>query len=281
MPLPVVVDPHADPSDETPIVTVSRKNDGGYLDVALVFAASPDLLALHDVEPAEPLLSTLPEAAAEIAADGSTLWLSNTSGPPQAVNQVQPLDATYTSLPSTLLTTDEVGSRGWTTLDVGWLLARAAPFTPDDLSALRDLASRKGLVVEAPEERRDVTSLRLGALAIGIAVALAVLAMTTGLIRVEAGQTRRVPTAVGASSGLSRSLTATTGGSIALSGAVLGITASYVILAAGYVDDRGTLASVPTVELAVILVGFPVVAALGAWAVPSRTDEALTRPMPD
>ena len=72
-------------------------------------------------------------------------------------------------------------------------------------------------------------------------LALAILALTVGLIRSESARDLRTLTATGADSNIRRTLTATTAGALALLGALLGVTSAYVVLLAMYHDDLGYL----------------------------------------
>ena len=85
--------------------------------------------------------------------------------------------------------------------------------------------------------------------------------MTVGLIRSESAGDLRTLTATGATSRVRRALTATTAGSLALLGALLGMAGAYVVLLATYYDDLGYLSSVPFQYLALALIGVPLAAA--------------------
>ena len=99
----------------------------------------------------------------------------------------------------------------------------------------------------------------------GALLALAILAMTVGLIRSESAGDLRTLTATGASPGIRRTLTATTAGALALLGALLGVAGAYVVLAATYHDDLGYLSDVPVLYLALAVVGVPLAAAAAGW----------------
>ena len=88
------------------------------------------------------------------------------------------------------------------------------------------------------------------ATAAGALLALAILAMTVGLIRSESAGDLRTLTATGATARIRRTLTATTAGALALLGALLGVAGAYVVLAATYYDDLGYLSDVPVLYLA-------------------------------
>ena len=68
--------------------------------------------------------------------------------------------------------------------------------------------------------------------AAGALLALAILALTVGLIRGESAGDLRILAATGATSRIRRTLTATTAGALALLGALLGVAGAYVVLLA-------------------------------------------------
>ena len=94
--------------------------------------------------------------------------------------------------------------------------------------------------------------------------------MSVGLIRSETASDLRTLAATGASSSTRRTLTAATAGALALLGAVLGTVAAYVAAIAyswdNPLDGLSELSSVPTANLLIILVGMPLVAAVGRLA---------------
>jgi putative ABC transport system permease protein len=111
----------------------------------------------------------------------------------------------------------------------------------------------------------------------GALLALAILAMTVGLIRSESAGELRTLTATGASPRIRRTLTATTAGALALLGALLGVAGAYAVLAATYSDDLGYLADVPVLYLALAVVGVPLAAAAAGWLVAGREPPAVAR----
>jgi putative ABC transport system permease protein len=115
----------------------------------------------------------------------------------------------------------------------------------------------------------------------GIALALCILAMSVGLIRSETAGDLRTLSATGASSGTRRRITAATAGALGFVGALLGTAAAYVgvagFLRASANTGIGALANVPVANLAVIVVGMPLVAALGAWLLAGRQPPAVAR----
>ena len=112
----------------------------------------------------------------------------------------------------------------------------------------------------------------------GALLALAILAMTVGLIRSESGGDLRTLTATGATSRTRRTLTAATAGALALLGALLGVAGAYVALVATYRDDLGYLSRMPILSLALIVVAIPLVATAAGWLLAGREPPAIARP---
>jgi putative ABC transport system permease protein len=119
------------------------------------------------------------------------------------------------------------------------------------------------------------------ATAAGALLALAILAMTVGLIRGESAGDLRTLTAAGATPRIRRTLTATTAGALAFLGALLGIAGAYGALAAMYYDDLGYLRDVPVLYLILAVVGVPVAAAVAGWLVAGREPPAIARAVID
>ena len=92
------------------------------------------------------------------------------------------------------------------------------------------LAAEAGLTIETQRESNPPTAVMAIATAAGALLALAILAMTVGLIRGESAGDLRTLTAAGATSSIRRTLTATTAGALALLGALLGVAGAYVVL---------------------------------------------------
>lgn len=103
--------------------------------------------------------------------------------------------------------------------------------------------------------------MRNGATGAGALLALAIMAMTIGLIRSEATADVRILSATGATSGNRRTLTATTAAALAMLGARLGTAGAYLGYGAGHLNDLGALTPVPLGHLLIIVGGLPVVAA--------------------
>ncbi len=176
----------------------------------------------------------------------------------------------YTSDPITLLTPHALASFHLQPVPAGWLLETPHRLTGAQIGAARRAAAAAGITVESRPTPASLKQLRDDATAIGILVALGVLAMTVGLIRSETANDLRTLAATGASSTTRRNLTAATAGSLAFLGALLGIAVAYLALVAWHSRDLHPLTQVPTLDLAIVLVGLPVLAFGGGWLLAGR-----------
>jgi len=172
---------------------------------------------------------------------------------------------TYTSLPGALLTVHALRSLHLTVIPTGWLVRAPRPLTQARIDQAGQTALAAGLSVEARPTGADAAQLATYATGAGIAVALGVLAMTVGLIRSETARDLRTLTATGARRRTRRALTAATAAALALLGVVIGACCAYLALAAWYHRELHWLGHVPVLDLAVILVGLPVLAYAGGW----------------
>jgi putative ABC transport system permease protein len=199
------------------------------------------------------------------------LRFANVSGP-DAPPTVQPIEAgAYTSAPTSLVTGDGLRRHGWQPRLAGWLVEARAPLTGPQVARARQVAADAGMTVEARDHQTRLAATRSGATAAGLLLALGILARTVGLIRGEAAGDLRTLTATGATGGTRRTLTAATGGVLALFGAA----GAYLALLAGYHDELGALGRVPVAHLAVTVVALPVTAAAVGWLLAGREPSTL------
>ena len=166
---------------------------------------------------------------------------------------------------------------GWQQIPGGWLVESSGPLTSEQIADARDVASNAGFTIEVRREKSSPTRVMAIATAAGAILALAILAMTVGLIRSESAGDLRTLTATGATSRIRRTLTATTAGALALLGALLGVAGAYVMLAALYRDDLGYLSDVPFLYLALAVVGVPLAAFAAGWLLAGREPPAIAR----
>jgi putative ABC transport system permease protein len=184
---------------------------------------------------------------------------------------------TYTSLPTTLITPQALQRLGWEPALAGWLVEAGQPLSDEQITGARHLAADLGITSETRDQQRSLAKLRTWATAIGILLALCILAMTVGLIRSETARDLRTLTATGAASRTRRTLTAATTGALALLGAIVGTLGAYIALVAWHVDELGTLSRVPVAYLAAIIVGLPLVATAAGWLLAGRQPPSLAR----
>ncbi len=157
----------------------------------------------------------------------------------------------------------------------GWFIQLPQPITATQITNSRAAAASIGLQIETKSDAPTSAEVLNWATVAGTLLALAILAMTIGLIRSEAAADLRTLTATGASRRTRRSLTATTAGGLALLGAIVGTIAGYIVAVAffrGAGDGEGlsALTAVPWMNLAIILLAMPAAAALGGWLFAGR-----------
>jgi putative ABC transport system permease protein len=179
--------------------------------------------------------------------------------------------------PPYFITLDGLRRHGWQQIPAGWLLESGRPLTSGQIAEARQAAAEGGLTIEVKEEGTSNARTMAIATATGALLALVILAMTVGLIRSESAGDLRTLTATGATSRIRRTLTATTAGSLALLGAVLGVAGAYVMLVALYHDDLGYLSDVPVLYLALAVVGVPLAATAAGWLLAGREPPTISR----
>jgi len=184
-------------------------------------------------------------------------------------------------VPSSFVTLDGLRRHGWKQVPNGWLIESSSPLTSEQIATARDIAAEAGLEIETQNERTSLATPIAIATAAGALLALAILAMTVGLIRSESSGDLRTLTATGATGRTRRTLTAATAGALALLGALLGVAGAYLALAATYDDDLGYLGRVPVLPLVLIVVGVPVASAGAGWLLAGREPPAIARPVID
>jgi putative ABC transport system permease protein len=163
------------------------------------------------------------------------------------------------------------------TLD-GWLIQTAQPLTAAQISAARELAVSSGAVIETKSGQLALSQISNGVTLIGLLIALAVLAMSVGLIRSETAGDLRTLTAAGASSRTRRTITAATAGALGLLGALLGTAgATLAGLAWAHSSLGATFGNIPAADFAAILVGLPLIAAGTGWLLAGRQPPAIAR----
>ncbi|MGA9077468.1 MAG: FtsX-like permease family protein [Acidimicrobiales bacterium] len=188
-----------------------------------------------------------------------------------------------TSAPNTVITEHAIHSLGLQTSLAGWFITTVHPPTATQIRDARLLASKvSGMSIEtknsAPSGMEVIDSATLA----GIVLALAILAMSVGLIRSETASDLRTLAATGASSRTRRTITAATAGSLGFLGALLGTVAGYVGMI-GFIRTNSlnggisALGNVPSATLLEILVAMPLAAAVVGWLLAGREPPVIAR----
>jgi len=188
-----------------------------------------------------------------------------------------------TSAPNTVITEHAIRSLGLQTTLAGWFVTTVHSPTAQQIRDARLLASKvSGMSIETKNSMpsgREVIDLATLA---GIVLALAILAMSVGLIRSETASDLRTLAATGASSTTRRTITAATAGALGFLGALLGTIAGYVGMI-GFIRSNSlnggisALGNVPTANLLELLVAMPLVAAVVGWLLAGREPPAIAR----
>jgi putative ABC transport system permease protein len=183
-----------------------------------------------------------------------------------------------TSAPNTVITQYAVSKYQLQTHLAGWLIQAPAPLTAAQFNAARQFALTYGATVETESASLGPGEFADGATALGIVIALGVLAMSVGLIRAETAQDLRTLTAAGASSTTRRTITAATAAALGLIGAILGMAGA---MTAGLAWARSSLSvmfgDVPLADVLILLPGLPLIAAAAGWLLAGREPKVIAR----
>jgi putative ABC transport system permease protein len=164
----------------------------------------------------------------------------------------------------------------------GWLITAPRDLTAAQITTARQLAAgAPGVSVETRNSIPSLAQIIDAATIFGILLALGILGMSVGLVRGESARDLRTLTATGASGRTRRTITAATAGTLALTGAVIGIIGGY-LAAIGFfrsssLDGLSSLTSIPVTNLLAILVGMPLVAAALGWLLAGREPAVISR----
>ena len=183
----------------------------------------------------------------------------------------------YADAPDVLLSEHAMRSLGLSAVAAGWFMETRRPLTQSQITSARHVAAAAGLHVETRSARHSNAALENWSTTAGIILALGVLAMTVGLIRSESGNDLRTLAATGAAGRTRRTLTGVTAGALALLGASLGTAGAYAGLLAWHRSHLAPLGRVPYADLTVLLVGLPLISAVGGWILSGREPSGLIR----
>jgi putative ABC transport system permease protein len=266
---------------------------GCYIYESRLYVATPALLRYLGVDPTavDPSTDFLVDKSVRTNGLVTVRFDTPSRGKPKltarAVTNVQRIDSRKLfgspkgetgMAPASFITIDSLRRRGWKQIPSGWLVESSRPMTSDQIAGARDLAASRGLTIETRRESPSATTLIAIATLAGALLALAILAMTVGLIRSESAGDLRTLTATGATGRIRRTLAASTAGALALLGALLGVAGAYVALGAIYLDKLEYLGRIPVLYLVLMVVGIPVAAAAAGWLVAGREPPTIARP---
>jgi putative ABC transport system permease protein len=270
-----------------------------------VYVATPQLLAAYGIKasqiaPGTDIVTMRPGLAGEPRME--LLWQEGfvcdgpcrapaepgaSGGPPCTLSHhclANPVIATVASLPSgtsapnTVMTEYAVTRYHLQPTLQGWLIQASAPLTAAQRSAVRQFGNANEVAVQTETSNPSLGDFADGATALGIVIALSVLAMSVGLIRSETAPDLRTLTAVGASGMTRRMITAATAAALGLLGAILGM-AGAVIAGMAWLHSgvSATAGGVPPRNIVILLIGLPAVAAIGGWLFAGREPPAISR----
>lgn len=211
------------------------------------------------------------------SAGGPPCTLSNHCLASPAIQTISSLPG-GTSAPNTVITEYAVSKYHMQTQLSGWLIQAPAPLTAAQLRAVRQFGNANEVQVQTATYNPSLTDFTHGATALGIVIALSMLAMSIGLIRSETAPDLRTLTATGASGATRRTITAATAAALGLLGAILGMAGAVIAgMAWTHSGLTATAGGVPPSDLLILLIGLPLVAAIGGWLFAGREPPAIAR----
>jgi len=183
-----------------------------------------------------------------------------------------------TDAPNTVITEYAVRTYHMQPQLSGWLIQAPAPLTAAQLNEARQLGRPYEVTVELATYYPSLSDFTDRAIAAGIVIALSVLAMSVGLIRSETAPDLRTLTATGASGATRRAITAATAAALGLLGAVLGMAGAVIAgMAWTHSGLTATAGGVPVTDILILLIGLPLLAAMGGWLLAGREPPAIAR----
>jgi putative ABC transport system permease protein len=250
-----------------------------------LYVATPQLLAQYritDVNPDADILSMRPGFSAEPDMQLAYGHLGDPNQNPSTadnpvIEEVSGLPS-GTSAPNTVITEHAVAKYGLNEHVAGWLITTPQPLSTQQISQVRTIAAADGVSIESKSGELGLGQIANGATALGLLIALGVLAMSVGLIRGETARDLRTLTATGASGTTRRAITAATAGALGLLGAVLGAAGAMIAgFAWAHSSLTVTFGNVPLLDYLLLLVVLPGAAAAGGWLLAGRDPAAIAR----
>lgn len=160
-----------------------------------------------------------------------------------------------------------------------WLLVQDAPYTDDQILDIEGFANRgSDFRVGVPDGDPPFKVIRASALLAAGLLGMSVVAVSVALIRVENENDARALNAVGASPRVSRAIGAATAAGLVLVAVAVAVPTSFLALIGVYLNpDEAFDFAVPWIELGVVAVLLPLIAAVGGWLLTtSKTSRMLS-----
>jgi putative ABC transport system permease protein len=268
-----------------------------------VYVATPQLLATYginanqvargtDILTARPGLADLPhmemiwqssgngsepDGSEHVGNRGPSCTLSNDCLANPAMQRISNLPS-GTDAPSTVITEYAVHKYHLQTHLNGWLIQAPAPLTAAQIRTVRHVALADEAPVEIMSSAADPGEIADVGTALGIVIALGVLAASVGLIRSETARDLRTLAATGASTTTRRTITGATAAALGLLGAVLGMTFAVIAsLVWAHASLSALFGDVPLNDVLILLLGLPLIAAVGGWLLARREPPLVAR----
>ncbi|MCU1371692.1 MAG: hypothetical protein JWO77_2886 [Ilumatobacteraceae bacterium] len=269
---PATSDP-ADPMLNEPLSVALSVGDHSWRHLGYPPVATPELLEHYGIDPA-----SIRPGTELLSGDHRDVTILDISRRDPGTTKVQRVELPpYTSAPRWLITEHALHEHGWEAVRSGWLVDADHALTTDEIASARAAAADAGMTIEVRSSQDSLAALRTVTTGAAALLALAILAMTVGLIRSESARDLRTLTATGANSRTRRALTASTAGFLGAMGVALGTAGAYVALTAGYHSDLGRLVPLPWAHLATIAIGLPLLATAAGWVLAGREPSGFSR----
>jgi putative ABC transport system permease protein len=186
-----------------------------------------------------------------------------------------------TSAPNTVITEHAMRKFNLKPTTAGWLIQAPGGLTASQITDARQIAAAAGHSIETVNSIPSLAQVTDAATVFAMVLALGILAMSVGLVRSETARDLRTLTATGASGAARRTITATTAGALAFTGAVVGTAGGY-LAAIGFfrtnqLDQLSALGSIPVANLLWILAGMPLIAVAVSWLLAGREPPVIAR----
>lgn len=277
VPLAVAFNPDAlANSDQVEPISAVQKINHGFRGLGATYVATPEVLASLGIDSADVKPDT--ELITSMHRSLTLLDISVRDAKEGAPVPTQVMDiGKYESAPRFLITQHAMQSHGWVAERDVWLVQSPKPLTSEQIAGARKQAAATGFEIEVRSSQDELATLRNGATVVGAVLALAIVAMTIGLLRGESVRDMRTLTATGAPSQTRRAVTASTATALAFLGVLVSIAGSYAALVASYSNELTKLSSPPIANLLALAIGLPLIAAAGGWLLGGREPATVSR----